>query len=128
MGRVSGRACLVTGAAQGIGRAIGEALAEFRRSGDIAPVQDAMRTAYGDAVYDAAFKGMDRDAFLEAAANVTDGVPIATPVFDGAKEGDVNDALVRAGFDTSLSAISISSGSCGAALGGGLRHLYQGKP
>ncbi|NCO21802.1 MAG: SDR family NAD(P)-dependent oxidoreductase, partial [Rhodobacterales bacterium] len=26
MGRVSGRACIVTGAAQGIGRAIGEAL------------------------------------------------------------------------------------------------------
>jgi len=28
-------------------------------------------------------------------------VPIATPVFDGAKEADVNDALERAGFDTS---------------------------
>jgi DNA-directed RNA polymerase subunit beta len=32
---------------------------------------------------------------------VTKGVPIATPVFDGAKEADVNDALTRAGFDTS---------------------------
>ena len=29
------------------------------------------------------------------------GVPIATPVFDGAKEADVNDALIRAGFDKS---------------------------
>ncbi|MCL4129964.1 UNVERIFIED_CONTAM: hypothetical protein GTU68_054067 [Idotea baltica] len=29
------------------------------------------------------------------------GVPIATPVFDGAKEADVNDALTRAGFETS---------------------------
>jgi hypothetical protein len=28
-------------------------------------------------------------------------VPIATPVFDGAKEADVNDALIRAGFDVS---------------------------
>ena len=28
-------------------------------------------------------------------------MPIATPVFDGAKEADVNDALQRAGFDTS---------------------------
>jgi DNA-directed RNA polymerase subunit beta len=32
---------------------------------------------------------------------VTRGVPIATPVFDGAKEPEVNDALVRAGFDQS---------------------------
>ena len=39
--------------------------------------------------------------FLEVATNVTAGVPIATPVFDGAKEADVNDALQRAGFDTS---------------------------
>ena len=28
-------------------------------------------------------------------------MPIATPVFDGAKEMDVNDALKRAGFDES---------------------------
>jgi DNA-directed RNA polymerase subunit beta len=31
---------------------------------------------------------------------VTRGVPIATPVFDGAKEADVNDALAAAGFDS----------------------------
>ncbi len=32
---------------------------------------------------------------------MTKGVPFATPVFDGAKEADVNDALRRAGFDES---------------------------
>ena len=36
-----------------------------------------------------------------SAKNVTNGVPIATPVFDGAKEANVNDALVRAGLDAS---------------------------
>jgi DNA-directed RNA polymerase subunit beta len=44
---------------------------------------------------------MDEDTLVEAASNVTRGVPIATPVFDGAKEADVNDALVRAGFNSS---------------------------
>lgn len=44
---------------------------------------------------------MDQNALLEAAGNVTNGVPIATPVFDGAKEADVNDALMRAGLDES---------------------------
>jgi DNA-directed RNA polymerase beta subunit len=38
---------------------------------------------------------------LELAGNVITGVPMGTPVFDGAREADVNDALQRAGFDTS---------------------------
>ena len=45
-----------------------------------------------------ALQGWTRNILLEAAGNVTRGVPIATPVFDGAKEADVNDALERAGF------------------------------
>ena len=44
---------------------------------------------------------MTEAELIEAAGNVTRGVPIATPVFDGAKEADVNDSLKRAGFDTS---------------------------
>ena len=67
----------------------------------MSPLQDAMRVAYGDTVYDKALQPMNEDQFLEAAGNVTNGVPIATPVFDGAKEDDVNDALKRAGFETS---------------------------
>ena len=38
---------------------------------------------------------------MELAENLRDGLPIATPVFDGAKEVDVNDMLTRAGLDTS---------------------------
>jgi len=88
-------------AARGLGVSVNEALQEYRRSGDMTPVQDAMRIAYGDAVYDEALKPMNEDQFLEAAGNVTNGVPIATPVFDGAKEADINDALTRAGFASS---------------------------
>ena len=44
---------------------------------------------------------MTEDEFLEAAGNVRNGVPIATPVFDGAKEADVNEHLLMAGFDQS---------------------------
>jgi DNA-directed RNA polymerase subunit beta len=88
-------------AARGLGLKVDEALDEYRRSGDMTPVRDALKIAYGDQVYDEAFGGMDEDQVIEAASNVTKGVPIATPVFDGAKEPDVNDALVRAGFDQS---------------------------
>ncbi|MCE8539248.1 DNA-directed RNA polymerase subunit beta [Ruegeria pomeroyi] len=88
-------------AARGLGLNVDEALQEYRRSGDLTPVRDAMKHAYGEDVYAEGISGMDEDTLVEAAGNVTRGVPIATPVFDGAKEADVNDALARAGFDTS---------------------------
>jgi len=79
-------------AARGLGIQIDEALGEYRRSGDLTPVRDAMRIAYGDDVYAEGIEGMDETSLLESAGNVINGVPIATPVFDGAKEADVNDA------------------------------------
>ena len=88
-------------ASRGLGIKIDEALAEYRRSGDMEPVRDAMKLAYGDDVFDEGIAGMEQDALITAAENVTRGVPIATPVFDGAKEPDVNEQLRRAGFDES---------------------------
>jgi DNA-directed RNA polymerase subunit beta len=88
-------------AAKGLGAQIGQALDVYRRDGDMRPVQDAMKIAYGDEVFEAATAGMSEEELVEAAENVRNGVPIATPVFDGAKEADVNDSLERAGFDVS---------------------------
>lgn len=88
-------------AARGLGLQIDEALGAYRRSGDLTPVREALRIVYGDEVYDEGIEGMDDSEMLEIAGNVTRGVPIATPVFDGAKEADVNNSLTRAGFDTS---------------------------
>jgi len=88
-------------ASRGLGIQIDDALGEYRRSGDMTPVRDAMKIAYGDDVYDEGIKGLEEDRLVELASNATRGVPIATPVFDGAKEADVNDALVRAGFNQS---------------------------
>ncbi len=88
-------------AARGLGLQIDEALQGYRRNGDLTPVKEAMRFAYGDETFDEAFGEADDEGLLESANAVRRGVPIATPVFDGAKEADVNDALTRAGFDKS---------------------------
>ena len=88
-------------AARGLGLQVDEALKGYRRTGDLTPVKEAMRLVYGEDVFEEGIKNMQDDAIVEAAGNVTQGVPIATPVFDGAKESDVDDALSRAGFDTS---------------------------
>ena len=88
-------------ASRGLGIKIDEALEEYRRNGDMTPVREAMKIGYGDQLYSETFEGMEDDTLVEHANTVRTGVPIATPVFDGAKEADVNDALARAGFDTS---------------------------
>ena len=88
-------------AARGLGIRIDEALAAYRHSGDLSPVKEAMRIAYGEDVYEEVLAAMESGDLIEKAEGVTRGVPIATPVFDGAKEADVDDALRRAGFDTS---------------------------
>ena len=88
-------------AARGLGLQIDDALQDYLRTGDLTPVKEAMRLAYGQDVYDEGLSDIDDESLLEAAGNVSRGVPIATPVFDGAKEGDVDDALQRAGFDQS---------------------------
>ncbi|MFN3262079.1 MAG: DNA-directed RNA polymerase subunit beta [Pikeienuella sp.] len=88
-------------AASGLGRAVSEALDGYRRSGDLTPVRKAMEVAYGAETLAEATADMSEDEFVEAAQNVRRGVPIATPVFDGAKEADVNEALRKAGFNES---------------------------
>ncbi|WP_102106759.1 DNA-directed RNA polymerase subunit beta [Oceaniglobus roseus] len=88
-------------AARGLALKIDEALEDYRRSGDLTPVREAMRIAYGDDVHNEVLHDMDEQQIVESAQTVRRGVPIATPVFDGAKEADVNDSLRRAGFDTS---------------------------
>ncbi|MCA1337395.1 DNA-directed RNA polymerase subunit beta [Pseudooceanicola marinus] len=88
-------------ACRALGLKVDEALQDYRRTGDLTPVREAMRLAYGDDVYEEGIEGMDETRLVEAASNVTGGVPIATPVFDGAKEADINDRLKRAGFDES---------------------------
>ena len=88
-------------AARGLGLRIDDALQGYRRSGDMTPVKDALRHGYGPDAFEEAFADLDDETLIQRAETVRRGVPIATPVFDGAKEADVNDALSRAGFDQS---------------------------
>ena len=62
-------------ASRGLGVQIDEALGEYRRSGDMTPVKDAMKIAYGDDVYAEGLDGMDDATMVESAELVTRGVP-----------------------------------------------------
>jgi DNA-directed RNA polymerase subunit beta len=94
-------------AARGLGKKIGEALDAWReanpnpQAGE-APeaVKELLLEIYGDN-YAEQIKSRDAASLIELAQNVRGGVPMGTPVFDGAVEADVTDMLRLAGLDES---------------------------
>ncbi|MBC2777207.1 DNA-directed RNA polymerase subunit beta [Parasphingopyxis marina] len=94
-------------AARGLGRQIKDALEDWRETNPDAKagkpptaVRDAMKTAYGDP-YHEAIASIEDEGLIEMAGRLTNGVPMGTPVFDGAREPDVTEMLKLAGLDTS---------------------------
>ncbi|MGD9810617.1 MAG: DNA-directed RNA polymerase subunit beta [Sphingobium sp.] len=94
-------------AARGLGQQIKTALEDWRdanpdAAGGAMPeaVKDRLLTVYGEKYADE-INARTADQIVELASNLVTGVPIATPVFDGAKEADVADMLKLAGLDES---------------------------
>jgi DNA-directed RNA polymerase subunit beta len=56
---------------------------------------------YGKKEYAAKLEKMDDADIKEIALNMKNGLPISTPVFDGARESDINDMLKMAGLPAS---------------------------
>ncbi|MCC5995506.1 MAG: DNA-directed RNA polymerase subunit beta [Oceanicaulis sp.] len=84
-------------ACKGLGRMIGEALEAYQRHGKAEELTKAIRFAYGD---DEELPEDEAD-LVELAGNLKNGIAIATPVFDGAREPDVVEYLKKAGLDES---------------------------
>ena len=85
-------------ACRGLGRIIDQALAEYRQSGQFKALKEAIGGIYGDQSNVARLKEPDAVAMAE---QLRSGVPVSTPVFNGAREPDIVSMLQKAGFDTS---------------------------
>jgi len=85
-------------ACRGLGSQIGEAVDAYRRDGKVKPIKDALGRVYGK---DETIASLDEGEIVELANNLRGGVPIATPVFDGARESDIVEMLDMAGLDRS---------------------------
>ena len=92
-------------AAKTLGESVNNAISEFKKSNDAKILENALQNAYGIDEFEKHIKGLSSDNMFIVANNVKSGVPIATPVFDGAKESDVTEALKRAGLDESAQSI-----------------------
>ena len=88
-------------ASAGLGKKIGHMLDKAVREGKIAQLQNEMRVIYGKDTFDKDISGLNENQVIELAENLRPGVPMATPVFDGAHEEDIVDLLKRAGLESS---------------------------
>ena len=88
-------------AAANLGRQIGEMLEKIGHDGKLNDVRNHLKNIYGNDVYKDDIATMADEEMLELCGNLTRGVPMATPVFDGAREDDINEMLEKAGLDTS---------------------------
>ncbi|MGC2114977.1 MAG: DNA-directed RNA polymerase subunit beta, partial [Pseudolabrys sp.] len=85
-------------ACAGLGLKIGQAVDAYNLKHDSRPLKDMLKKVYGD---DETIKSLNEDGLIELGGNLRHGVPIATPVFDGAKEADIEKMLDLAGLDHS---------------------------
>ena len=85
-------------ACAGLGSRIGQAVDAYYGKRDTRPLKDTLKRIYGD---DETIKSLAEQELVELGNNLRHGVPIATPVFDGAKEGDIEKMLDLAGLDHS---------------------------
>ena len=73
-----------------LGKQIGELVEEYRRTGARRDaLLEMLKEIYGDEVYSQQIATLDTAQLIEMCENLKKGVPIATPVFDGARMGDI---------------------------------------
>jgi DNA-directed RNA polymerase subunit beta len=98
-------------ACNNLGQRIG-ALIDQASKGRVAALRAQLVEFYGDA--DGLSK-FDDDQILELAGNLRSGIPVATPVFDGAHESDIVQLLADAGCDVS-GQVTLVDGRTGEAF------------
>ena len=85
-------------ACAGLGLKIGQAVDLYNAKHDTKPLKEILKKVYGE---DDTIKSLGEKDLVELGSNLRHGVPIATPVFDGAKEADIESMLDLAGLDHS---------------------------
>ena len=84
-------------AASGLGSKINKMV--YSDENDNTKVKQFLSEIYGDKQFKSDFSNLSDDQIIQQAQNLKRGIPMATPVFDGASEKDVRDMLKLADLD-----------------------------
>lgn len=99
-------------AAKGLGKKIDEMLRAQQNAKEIREFLDKIYNGSGKKE---AISSLSENEIMSLAENLTEGVPFATPVFDGATEGEIKDMLELAGLPRS-GQITLYDGRTGEAF------------
>ncbi len=88
-------------ACAGMGRKIGELIDAYKAGGDIKPLRKTLEDLIPDNDRNEPVRKFDDESILRLSEQMKRGVSIATPVFDGAHEANINEMLAEAGLHTS---------------------------
>jgi DNA-directed RNA polymerase subunit beta len=99
-------------AAKGLGLKLGELI---KAQAKIAEVRKNIERIYNSSGKDEDLSKLTDEEVLQLATNLTDGVPFATPVFDGASEAEINAMLELAGLPVS-GQVTLHDGRTGEAF------------
>ncbi|MGF1627506.1 MAG: DNA-directed RNA polymerase subunit beta [Alphaproteobacteria bacterium] len=89
-------------AAAGIGRQIGDMLDAYQSgTANFAALREKLADSYESDTHKGELAEMSDDEIVELAGNLRGGLPMATPVFDGAREADIVRMLEKAGLNSS---------------------------
>jgi DNA-directed RNA polymerase subunit beta len=100
-------------AARGLGTRIGELIDARKKVADVRKLVTEIYNKIGERSED--IKSLTDEEVLELAGNLRAGVPMATPVFDGAAESEIKDMLGLAGMDES-GQVTLYDGRSGEAF------------
>ncbi|AZO14919.1 DNA-directed RNA polymerase subunit beta [Mesorhizobium sp. M2A.F.Ca.ET.043.05.1.1] len=88
-------------ACAGMGRKIGELIDAYKGGGDIKPLRKTLESFMPANDRNEPIRDYDDESIVRLSEQMRRGVSIATPVFDGAHEVDINTMLEQAGLHTS---------------------------
>ena len=88
-------------ASAGLGKQISDIVNKYQKDERISKLKEKFKSVYGSQVWKNAEKDINDEDLLELAGNLKKGVPMATPVFDGAHEEDIKVQLKAAERDLS---------------------------
>jgi len=84
-----------------LGHQVGEMLDSIASSSGMGKLKSKLKEIYGAKSFKDDIASLNEEEVLELSANLQNGIPIATPVFDGAHEEDIVEMLEKAGLDNS---------------------------
>ncbi len=89
-------------AAKELGKQLNELCEQYKKGEKtLEDLNNRLKEIYGEKQYKAEIAPLNKSEKMELISNLKDGIPMATPVFDGASGDDINRMLEMAGLPTS---------------------------